>query len=151
LIGVRSVTELAKKTTKTGEPFGRPTKYDPKFVQMALDYIGGEGKSVIQFARLIRVGKTTIYEWAKIHDDFRDALSLASDWSQAHWEDKLENMMYSKEVNAPLVKLYFANRFNWTDKQQNVDSEGNTAEPLTVNFEVRTAVDEVTVTNAKPK
>ena len=145
------MTERKKKTTKTGEPFGRPTKYDHKFVDMALEYIGKQGKSITQFARFIEVAKSSVYEWAKEHKDFSDALALAADWSQAHWEDKLEEMMYSKEVNAPLVKLYFANRFNWTDKQQNVDNEGNTAEPLTVNFEVRGAVDEVTVTNAKPK
>lgn len=144
------MTERKKKTTKDGEPFGRPTKYEYKFVQMALDYIGDQGKSVIQFARLIRVGKTTIYEWAKIHEDFRDALSLASDWSQAHWEDKLENMMYSKEVNAPLVKLYFANRFKWTDRAAD-DSEESAAAPLSITFEVRAPVDTVKVTNAKPE
>ena len=27
-------------------------------------------------------------------------------------------MMYSKDVNAPLVKLYFANRFGWSDKSE---------------------------------
>lgn len=145
------MTKRIKKTTKTGEPFGRPTKYDPSYIEMVLDYIGDNGKSVTQFARKIRVAKSTVYEWAKEHQDFSDALHMATEWSQAHWEDKLEGMMYSKEVNAPLVKLYFANRFNWTEKNQQVDGEGNTAEPLTVNFEVRAPVDEVTITNAKLK
>lgn len=148
MIGVRSVTERKKKTTKDGEPFGRPTKYDPKFVQMAIEYIGEQGKSVTQFARFIRVAKSSIYEWAKEHKDFSDALQLANDWSQAHWEDKLEGMMYSKEVNAPLVKLYFANRFKWTEKASE-DTEDAAAQPLSITFEVRQPVDEVKVTNAK--
>ena len=27
-------------------------------------------------------------------------------------------MMFNREVNAPLAKLYFANRFGWHDKQE---------------------------------
>lgn len=142
------MTERKKKTTKTGEPFGRPTKYDPKYVQMAIEFIGDQGKSVTQFAHHIRVGKTTIYEWAKEYPDFQNALQIANDFSQAVWENKLEGMMYSKEVNAPLVKLYFANRFRWTDKAAE-DSEESTAQPLNITFEVRQPVDEVKVTNAK--
>jgi hypothetical protein len=39
-------------------------------------------------------------------------------------------MMTDRSVNAPLVKLYFANRFNWTDKsEQDIKSE-----PITINI-----------------
>ena len=36
-------------------------------------------------------------------------------------------MMYSKDANAPLVKLYFANRFGWSDKSEvdNKSSDGS--------------------------
>lgn len=126
--------------------FGRPTKYLESFKQEAIDFIGS-GKSVTQFAKHIGVSKATIYSWANDKPDFLDALKLAQDWSQSVWEDKLEEMMYSREVNAPLVKLYFANRFNWTDKQQEV-SASTDAQPLEVNFEVRPAVGDVEITNA---
>jgi len=42
--------------------------------------------------------------------------------------------MYSKEVNAPLVKLYFANRFGWHDKSEvdNKSSDGSMSAPTKI-------------------
>src|SRR5699024_6404390 len=64
---------------------------------------------------------------ARVHKEFSDALQRAKQWSEAHWEDKMESMMYDREVNAPLAKLYLVNRFGWTDKTQvdNVSSDGS--------------------------
>ncbi len=129
---------------------GRPTKYRKEYCQMALDVMGDQGKSITQLARDLRVSKSTIYEWAENHSEFSDALDQAREWSQAHWEDRLEEMMFTKEVNAPLVKLYFANRFKWHDKPEADDSE-NKAQPLNITFEVRDPVKDVKTTNAKPK
>lgn len=128
---------------------GRPTKYNTKLIEEVIKYVGELGKSVTQFARHIRVSKSTVYKWAEEHPEFSDALTLAQEWSQAHWEDKLEDMMYSREVNAPLVKLYFANRFKWSDKPAD-EGDDAPAPSLNISFEVREPVDTVTVTNAKP-
>lgn len=126
---------------------GRPTKFNDKFIDEAIKFIGS-GKSVTQFAKHIKVSKSTVYLWAKEHPKFSDALMLAQDWSQAVWEDKLEEMMYSKEVNAPLVKLYFANRFRWTDKAVE-DPEEKDAPSLSISFSVSEPKDHIEVTNAK--
>lgn len=96
---------------------GRPTKYKEEYCQVAIDYLA-RGKSVTQLSAEIDVSKSTIYKWAEEHKAFSDALSRGQELSAAYWEGELANMMYSKDVNAPLVKLYFANRFGWTDKQE---------------------------------
>lgn len=94
---------------------GRPTSYREEFAGKAEEFLSS-GKSITQLARYLNVAKSTVYEWEKKNPEFSVALEAGKDFSQAVWEDKLENMMYDKEVNAPLVKLYFANRFKWHDK-----------------------------------
>ena len=98
-------------------PAGRPTKYEPSYCQEAIDYLA-QGKSVTQLSARIGVNKTTIYEWANVHPEFSNALRTGQELSEAYWETELVEMMRDRDVNAPLVKLYFANRFKWTDKQE---------------------------------
>jgi transposase len=129
---------------------GRPTKYNPEYIEQVLSYVGEQGKSVTQFAFHLRVSKSTVYLWAQEYPEFSDALTLAQEWSQAAWETKLKDMMMSREVNAPLVKLYFANRFKWTDKAPADEDEETKAQPLAITFEVRHAADSIEITNAKP-
>lgn len=103
---------------------GRPTKYEDRFLEIAEKYLAG-GKSVTQLAKHLNVAKSTIYKWAEENKAFSDALELGKEFSQAYWEDELENMMYNKEVNSPLVKLYFANRFGWSDKVETKNENAN--------------------------
>lgn len=110
---------------------GRPTKYKPEYNEKALQFLS-LGKSIIQLAAHIGVARSTIYLWAKENDTFSDTLKHGQDLSQSVWEDKLEEMMYSKEVNAPLVKLYFANRFKWHDKPEQENPEDSVATPIKV-------------------
>lgn len=128
---------------------GRKTDYREEYNQKALEFLSS-GKSIIQLGRELGVARSTIYNWAENHPSFMDTLSMGREHSQAVWEDKLEEMMYSKEVNAPLVKLYFANRFKWHDKPEAEDEEANKPQELNITFGVRDAVDDVKVTNAKP-
>src|SRR5699024_3525112 len=79
---------------------GAPTKYTSSMPKKALDIIGSQGKSITQFARDMRVTRETVYEWARVHKEFSDALQRAKQWSEAHWEDEMESMMYDREVNA---------------------------------------------------
>ncbi len=93
------------------------TKYKPEYVQKAYEYLAS-GKSIVQLARTLGVCRDTIYVWEKAYPDFKEALKVGRDHSQAHWEDELESMMYNREVNTGLVKLYFANRFKWLDRPE---------------------------------
>lgn len=108
----------------TKQKIGRPTKYKDEYCDKAIKFLAG-GKSVTQLSAHIDVCKDTIYEWAKVHQDFSDALIRGKELSQAHWESELVNMMYNKEVNSPLVKLYFANRFGWSDKTESKNENAN--------------------------
>ncbi len=115
-------------------PVGRPTKYTDDMPDAVFDALA-EGLSVTEFAAQAGVTRSTVYEWAEHHPDFSDALSRGKEASQAYWEKELRGMMYNKDVNAPLVKLYFANRFHWHDKSEvdNKSSDGSmTPKPSTI-------------------
>ncbi len=96
------------------------TKYKPEYVNDAYEYLAS-GKSIVQLARTFGVCRDTIYVWEKAYPDFKEALKIGRDHSQAHWETELESMMYNKEVNTGLVKLYFANRFKWLDRPEGTE------------------------------
>jgi hypothetical protein len=119
LNGVDAMVKKAVKKTEKEKPegyvFGRPTKYKKEFCEIAVDFLG-TGKSMVQLGRKLGVAQSTMREWKNDYPDFSTALESGKDFSQSHWEDELEKMMFNKEVNAPLAKLYFANRFKWTDK-----------------------------------
>lgn len=108
----------------SNEKTGRPTKYTDEHCETAIKYLA-KGKSITQLSAHIEVCKDTIYEWAKVHPEFSDALTRGRELSQAHWESELVDMMYNKEVNSPLVKLYFANRFGWSDKVESKNENAN--------------------------
>lgn len=109
---------------------GRPTKYakdKPDRLYTAL----AAGKSVTQFAAEEGLHKSTVYDWVKKFEAFSDAFTRGQEASQAYWETELQKMMYDRNVNAPLVKLYFANRFNWHDKPEPADPQA-APEPVNV-------------------
>jgi len=111
-------------------PAGRPTKYKKEYCQQIVEAMAG-GKSVLQFAAEAGVSKSSIYLWAQQHNEFSDALSRGKELGEAYWEGELQKMMYSREVNAPLVKLYFANRFNWHDKPEQEEAK---SQPIEITF-----------------
>lgn len=97
---------------------GRPTSYKPEYCQEIIDHVGVQGHTIQSFASLINVHIDTIHEWAKVHPTFSEALRLAKNKAEGFWANWLENNLGNKNANAPLVKLYFANRFNWHDKSE---------------------------------
>ena len=111
---------------------GQPTKYTKEHCERALEIVGRQGKSIVQLARDFEVSRQTIYQWALDNPEFSYTLEKAKDWAEAMWEDKYTNeFMESKEANAPLVKLYFANRFKWSDKvEKEEDSSAGLTEAL---------------------
>ena len=109
---------------------GRPTKYEEEFEDIAESFLAS-GKSITQLAKHLNVSKSTIYKWAEENTKFSDALSIGREFSQAHWEDRLEDMMFDKEINTPLVKLYFANRFGWSDKTETKNDHTSSDKSMT--------------------
>lgn len=103
--------------TCTHSKGGRPTKYHadiPRLFEEAL----ARGDSIIEFAAATNVCKDTISEWRNVHPEFSAVFTRSKGKSQAFWEKWLKSNLDNPKINAPLVKLYFANRFGWHEKKQ---------------------------------
>jgi len=96
---------------------GRPTKYTDEMPKLAKDYLSA-GNSVTEFCAEYDIDKTTFYLWVKTHPDFSYAFIRGKNNSQAYWEKWLKNNLDNPKANGPLTKLYFANRFGWSDKKK---------------------------------
>jgi len=93
----------------------RPSKYTDEMPDKLYEAMAS-GYSLTQFAAQECVDRTTVYEWISVHPEFSHAFTRGKQAGEAYWEGELQRMMYNKDVNAPLVKLYFANRFDWHDR-----------------------------------
>lgn len=117
---------------------GRPTTYKPEFVQKALDYfnrdkyiieareqvtasgrvavvnekIPNEFPSIAGLAVSLKCAKSTIYEWAKTHSDFSDAL----DYGRAIQENWLMDHSLAGRWNAGMAKFLMINNHAYKDK-----------------------------------
>lgn len=118
--------KVVKKTTRKNTPekstkFGRPTKYDKKYCDVVIDYMS-RGYSKEACAGAIGISKNTLYEWAKKHEDFKDAISIGEARSQLFWEamavDYTVHSKNGKQINGQVYGLNMRNRFNWSDKKE---------------------------------
>lgn len=105
---------------------GRPTKYDPSFIQEADKYLATAGKeqmhlpTIESFAIWLSVSKDTLYEWKKKYPEFSDALGkiLLKQAIQL-----INDGIYGgKEVNATIVKLLLQNNHGMREKMDNETS-----------------------------
>lgn len=97
----------------------RPTLYLPEYCDQVIE-LGKQGKSVTQMACALDVHKDTLYEWAKVHEEFSDALTRAKQWSQNWWEDKGQGGLDTSGFNASLWSRSMAARFpdDYTERQK---------------------------------
>lgn len=102
-------------------PAGRPTTYDPAFCDRVIQ-MGREGYSRAQMAYELDVAKDSLYEWAKVHPEFSDAITRATTHAQAWWERKghdylIESPMGDR-INPGLYSRSMAARFpdDWREK-----------------------------------
>lgn len=111
---------------------GQPTKYKPEYCDRIVE-IMSEGHSVAGFARELKVARCTIYQWAKDHPEFADALRVATDASLAWWEDRQRNASVGEiPANASVMNFAMRNRFkrDYADNNNVVISGGDS--PLEV-------------------
>lgn len=128
-----------------GTKFGRPTKYDDDMPRRVYESLAA-GRSITEWAASEGIDVAKVYDWEKAYPAFREGLSLGRQASQAHWEGELKKMMYMRNVNSPLVKLYFANRFGWHDRPPERPQEDEEVETVDPVFDVQEARGEVQVT-----
>jgi hypothetical protein len=108
-------------------PGGRPTKYDPSFVDEVEQYLETTGREQTSlptmqgFALWINVNGDTLVEWAKIYPEFSAALKKLM-LKQA--EQLINDGIYGgKEVNATIVKLLLQNNHGMKEKTD-ITSDG---------------------------
>lgn len=102
-------------------PVGRPTDYDPKYCTVVDTYLAGIGAGqlhlpkIVSFARYIGVAKDTLYEWAKHHPEFSDALKKIMEAQEERLQD--DGIYGGKEVNATIVKLLLQNNHGMRERR----------------------------------
>ena len=65
---------------------GRPSKYEPRFCQMAIEHMS-DGASMTSFAAEIGVARSTINEWMTVHPEFSEAIKIAKAKRAGPWGD----------------------------------------------------------------
>lgn len=91
---------------------GNPTKYRAEYCQRIVETMS-EGKSLVQFAVSIGVSRDSIYEWEKVHPEFKLACKAAKEAAQSWWEDLLMKAAQStsKSFNITAIIFSMKNRF----------------------------------------
>ena len=112
-------------------PAGRPTKYTPELLQQAEDYINGGYKdhgqvipSVVGMAVALKVGKSTLYDWANDETKkFSDTLARCDEMQHVI----ALNKGISGEFSQPITKLVLFNHgYSEKHQQEVVTPEGVT-------------------------
>lgn len=123
---------------------GRPTDYRPEFCEKAIE-LGTEGKSYAQMAAVFGVARKTIYEWAKVHPEFSDAIACARDLALAWWEDQAQSGLWEtpegQRLNPQLWSRSMAARFpdDYREKQ-GVELTGANGGPVQSTVVIATGV-----------
>lgn len=121
---------MSKDGQEAKRPVGRPTKYDPAFCEMAIEFMA-EGYSKEALAGHLQISEDTLYEWIKVHKDFSEAIKIASKRSQLKWEkigidnilstsefDAQTKISSNKALNSSVWIFNMKNRFGWNDKKE---------------------------------
>lgn len=104
---------------------GRPTKYDPKYCEMIVDYFDvkhstGRGKNAeaaefpqfTAFARLIGVTRSTLFKWTQEFPEFSDAYKTAKELQ----EELLVNNSLKNRYNPYFAQFVLKNGHGYRDK-----------------------------------
>ena len=110
-------------------PVGRPTKYDPKFIEEVDRYLSTVGREqtslakIVSFAIHLGVSKDSLYEWAKVHPEFSDALAKIMEKQEEQLVD--DGVYGGNQVNSTIVKLLLQNNHGMKER---VDATSNDKE-----------------------
>jgi hypothetical protein len=102
------------KPKPDGYVFGRPSLYEPRFCQMAIDAMG-RGHSLTGFAGIAGIDKATVYRWIGEHPDFREAIEKARCARVTMLETKLLTTKVGVGVTAAIFALKNADPDEYKD------------------------------------
>ena len=113
---------------------GRPTKYDPSFVDKVDEYLRTTGTTanhlpkIESFALYLNVCKKTLYNWADKHKEFLHALDKLM---LKQGEQLLDDGIYGgKEVNATIVKLALQNNHGYKERTDITTKDNELPTPI---------------------
>lgn len=100
--------------TEAKRPVGRPSLYDPAYIDQVIE-LGKIGKSTEAIGAILGVGTKTLYNWRDEHPEFLHALDLAKEFELQWWEDIAQTHMIenkeSDKINASIWSRSMAARF----------------------------------------
>ncbi len=124
------MTKKYNYTTKTG----RPTKYDPSFIDELDKYLETTGKEQMSlptiqgFALWLDVDDETLTEWAKIHKDFSATLRKLKHLQAKQLID--DGIYGGKEVNSTIVKLLLQNNHGMKERTDQTTNDKDLPQPI---------------------
>jgi hypothetical protein len=114
---------------------GRPTKYPKDACKRIIEY-GKQGMCMAEMASEFEVTRETLYEWARVHEDFSDSLTCAQELSEGYWARQVREglKMPPSDFQGAANLKYMAQRFRgWSEKAhvdtKDVSSESGTETP----------------------
>lgn len=115
-------------------PAGRPTKYSEAYCNEVIDCMG-RGFSLTAFAGEIGVSRECIYEWARVHPEFSDAVNVARAKRLLYLEGRLLDGETGPRVTSHIFALKNACPEEWRDKiQVGGDQDNPIRHAIEVNF-----------------
>ena len=122
--------------TKSKNPVGRPTKYTPDVCDKVIA-MGRQGYCKAEMASELGVSRECIYEWARVHEEFCDALELAMTFSEGWW-DHLANKAillppskFNTALWARMMSARFPHKYRETTRLAHSGQKGAPIPPLT--------------------
>lgn len=108
---------MSKRTKPIVSP-GKPSSYKKEYCEKIVEFMK-EGKTVTQFAAAHYIPRSTIYYWAKHHPEFKEALEMAHEVSQAWWEDAFGDAALGKREGViPSMMIFKMKQIGWRDRQE---------------------------------
>ena len=116
---------------------GRPTKYKAAYVDDVISHLG-EGFTLASWAGEIGVSRECVYEWARVHEEFSDAIKKGRAKGQGVWEKRLAVQATTGSGNTAAIIFAMKNLYqdDWADKIVN-EHTGKDGKPI----EVKTLAD----------
>lgn len=107
---------------------GRPTDYKPEYattkLKAYLKTVGREQTHLVKiesYAIFLGVTKKTLYNWARVHKEFRQALDHILTLQA---EQLIDDGIYGgKEVNATIVKLLLQNNHGMKERKDHTSGD----------------------------
>ena len=100
---------------------GRPSKYDPKYIQTIEEYIRtipdrkNQLPKIVDIAIIIGVPQKTIYAWADKNPEFRKSLD---DIINEQRKMLVDRGLFDKDCNSTITKLILMNNHGMAEKKE---------------------------------